>query len=143
MEIPVSTYTLILYLETISEIIIVVIELLVTYKIFSRTETEPEIFMKAFKDVAIEKRKTETADESTAMEDTPPALSEEISTSVARERGTTGQHGSSDVEDKHVLEAGGAIAGELARKLIDYLDCMQAQITKAGTEQLQEDKLQP
>ena len=51
-EIPVSTYTLVQYLEALSQIVIVVIGLLLTYKVFSPTATESESFMKAFKDAA-------------------------------------------------------------------------------------------
>ena len=47
VEIPVSTYTLIQYLEALSQIVIVVVGLLVTYKVFY-SPTESEIFMRAF-----------------------------------------------------------------------------------------------
>ena len=114
IKIPVSTFVFVEYLEATGQILIVVIGSLVSYKIFSRKETESEMFMKAFKD------KTGMA----SAQDT-------------REGGTTGQHESSDVSDKnmsnkHVLEEGGAIAGRIARKLDDYLDRRMGRMGEGG-----------
>ena len=62
IKIPVSTLVFIEYLEATGQILILVIGLLVTYKIFCQTETESEIFMKAFKDTTSMKPALDTRD---------------------------------------------------------------------------------
>ena len=45
---PVSTFLLAQYLQSTSQILVMVIGLLISYKIFTRTESDIEIFMRAF-----------------------------------------------------------------------------------------------
>ena len=148
--IPVSTYILAQYLENTSQIVIVVLGLLISYKIFTRTESDIEIFMRTFQDMArknkqrgkerqqvrirnksksrnkapqLSQRKPsgEQKEQEASQQRTKIPIEEEETTTPTVEI-TQSQLESSDEEYENDVEAGGAIAGELTGKLINYLD---------------------
>ena len=124
--IPVSTFLLAQYLENMSQILIVVLGLLISYKIFARRESDIEIFMRTFQDKAIKnkgnsKRQIQKVSNQRALQGMP--RDQEDPQQIAPQAGEpTSQLESSKEKYDDVLEAGGAIAGELAGKLISYFD---------------------
>ena len=145
--IPVSTYILAQCLENTSQIVIVVFGLLISYKIFTRTESDIEIFMRTFQDMARKNKqrgkerqqvrirnKSKSRNKAPQLSQRKPSgeqkgqegrtkipIEEEETTTPTVEI-TQSQLEFSDEEYENDVEAGGAIAGELTGKLINYLD---------------------
>ena len=129
---PVSTFLLAQYLQSTSQILTVVIGLLISYKIFTRPESDFEVFMRAFHKKAKINKENGNISEERALQETPRKQAQEDPRQLGASIHITAQEGalptpmsqleSSEEKYDNVAEAGGAIAGELAGKLISYFD---------------------
>ena len=157
--IPVSTYILAQYLENMSQIVIVVLGLLISYKIFTRTESDIELFMRTFQDMARKNKRgakgngrvyrnkalqlSRQKPAATPGKQTQQDPQQHVIIPIEEEAGTAeitpSQLESSEEKYDNDMEAGGAIAGELTGKLINYLD-MQPQQEDSEQEQDQQDQ---